>query len=123
MGISDTAKPATARHGERASEQLGGQLKSSNTLKTTNLQGAALSARRTDSRPDATGEDDWDFFRSRPLLRSRIRLAFFGEFPQKLLRQANGRQVVVIVAIERHPITGEPQTRGRGILFIDGGRA
>ena len=46
MGISDTAKPATARHGERASnlEQLGGQLKSSNTLKTPNLQGATLSA-------------------------------------------------------------------------------
>ena len=76
-----------------------------------------------DSRPDVGGEDDWTFFRSRPLLRSRIRIAFPGEFPRELLKQASGRQVVVIVAVERHPITGEPQTRGRGILFIDGGRA
>ena len=126
MGIANTAKPATARHGERASdlEQLGGQLKSSNTLKTPNLQGATVSAtlRRTDARPDATGENDWAFFKSRPLLHTRIRVAFPGEFPREILKQGRGRMAVVIVAVERDA-AGQPIRRARGVLFPEGGRA
>jgi len=72
---------------------------------------------------DADGEDDWTFFRARPYERSRIRSAFPGEFSRKILKQGRGRQAVVIVAIDRDPVTGEPRTRGRGILFVEGGRA
>jgi len=72
---------------------------------------------------DDIGEDDWTFFRARPNERSRIRSPFPGEFPRKILKQGRGRQAVVIVAIDRDAVTGEPRTRGRGILFVEGGRA
>lgn len=73
--------------------------------------------------PDISGESDFDYFTRRPHARHRIRSAFAGEFPRKLLKQGNGRPAVVIVAIERDPVTGEPTTRGRGLIFPEGGRA
>jgi len=78
---------------------------------------------KDDSRLDTSGEDDWTFFRARPETTTRIRSAFPGEFSRKILKQGRGRQAVIIVAIARDPVTGEPRTRGRGILFVEGGRA
>ena len=75
-----------------------------------------------DSRPDATGENDWAFFKSRPLLHTRIRVAFPGEFPREILKQGRGRMAVVIVAVERDA-AGQPIRRARGVLFPEGGRA
>ena|ERR1700722_6508630 len=71
---------------------------------------------------DDSSEGDWDYFRARPHERSRIRSAFPGEFSRKILRLGRGRRAVVIVAIERNA-AGEPARRGRGIVFVDGGRA
>ena len=75
---------------------------------------------------DDAGESDLAFFRARPEVHTRIRAAFpdeFNEFPAGLLPDARGRQAVVIVAINRNPVTGEPLDRARGIIFVDGGRA
>jgi hypothetical protein len=72
---------------------------------------------------DDTGESDFDYFIRRPCARHRIRSAFPGEFPRRLLKEGNGRPAVVIVAIERDPVTNEPTTRGRGLVFPEGGSA
>jgi hypothetical protein len=74
------------------------------------------------ARPDNIGEDDFAFFTARPLARTRIRSAFSGEFPRRLLKQGGGRLAVVIVTIERDA-TGRPTRRGRGLVFPDGGTA
>jgi hypothetical protein len=71
---------------------------------------------------DYAGEDDWAYFIARPHLRTRIRTAFQGEFPRKILKQGLGRQAVVIVAVERNS-AGEPVRRARGVVFPEGGRA
>jgi hypothetical protein len=72
---------------------------------------------------DHAGEDDLTFFRRRPYARTRVRSAFPGEFPRKILKRARGRDLVVVVAIERDPITNEPKARGRSLHFAEGGRA
>jgi hypothetical protein len=71
---------------------------------------------------DADGEDDLNYFRARPLARTRIRSAFPGEFPRTILKQGRGRQAVVIVAIERNS-AGEPARRARGVVFPQRGTA
>jgi hypothetical protein len=71
---------------------------------------------------DDAGEDDLAYFTARPEARTRIRAAFDGEFPRKILKQGAGRQAVVIVAVERNS-AGEPTTRARGVLFPEGGAA
>jgi hypothetical protein len=76
-----------------------------------------------ESRFDASGEDDFTFFRRRPHERTRIRSPFPGEFPRKILKQHRGRTAVVIVAVDRDPVTGDPRNRARGVLFVEGGRA
>jgi hypothetical protein len=72
--------------------------------------------------PDHAGEDDWTYFIARPHLRTRIRTAFPGEFPRKILKKGRGRTAVVIVAVSRDA-TGQPTTRARGVLFPEGGTA
>jgi hypothetical protein len=72
--------------------------------------------------PDNTGESDFEYFTARPHARHRIRAAFPGEFPRKLLKEGNGRPAVVIVGMLRDD-TGLPTTRVRSIVFPDGGRA
>jgi hypothetical protein len=72
---------------------------------------------------DRAGETDIAYFRARPEARTRIRSATPGEFPRKVLKRARGRQVVVMVAIDRDPVTGEPTRRARAIHFAEGGRA
>jgi hypothetical protein len=71
---------------------------------------------------DNAGEDDFAYFAARPLARTRIRSAFNGEFPAKLLKPGGGRPAVVIVAIERDE-TGQPTRRARGLVFPEGGTA
>ena len=71
---------------------------------------------------DNTGESDFDYFTKRPLARTRIRSAFNGEFPRKLLKPGGGRPAVVIVGMLRDD-TGRPTTRVRSIVFPEGGRA
>jgi hypothetical protein len=77
---------------------------------------------KTDSRPaaDDRGEDDFSYFSARPDVRTRIRAAFRGEFPRKILKRGRGQPAVVIVAIERDH-AGNPTTRARSITFLDGG--
>jgi hypothetical protein len=72
---------------------------------------------------DDAGEDDETFFRARPRAQTRIRAAFPNEFPRKILKQGRGRPAIVVVAVERHPITLEPMTRARGVIFAEGGAA
>jgi hypothetical protein len=109
-----TPRPAPALHGEPISngEQLGSGLDQSNTPKASEPQAP----------PDDTGESDFDFFAKRPLARHRIRSAFPNEFPDELLKPGGGRPAVVIVAIERDA-DGRPTTRGRGLVFPEGGSA
>jgi hypothetical protein len=71
---------------------------------------------------DDSGESDFAYFTARPLAGHRIRSAFPGEFPRKLLKPGRGRPAVVIVAIERDA-TGRPIRRGRGLVFPEGGTA
>jgi len=71
---------------------------------------------------DHAAEDDIEFFHRRPYARTRIRAPFPGEFPRKLLRRAQVRELVVLVAIERDA-NGQPMRRGRGVYFTDGGSA
>ena len=71
---------------------------------------------------DRADEDDLTYFRRRPYARTRIRSAFPGEFPRKILKRARGRDLVVMVAIERGA-TGQPMRRARGVYFTEGGRA
>lgn len=72
--------------------------------------------------PDDAGEDDASFFRARPQARTRVRVPFPGEFPHRLLKRSRGRQLIVVVTVNRHPVTGEPTRRARAVLFADGGR-
>jgi hypothetical protein len=72
--------------------------------------------------PDDAGESDLDYFTKRKLARTRIRSAFPGEFPRKLLKPGNGRPAVVIVGMLRDD-TGRPTTRVRSIVFPEGGSA
>ena len=102
VGISDKRAPRF--------EQLGRQLDSSHT------------AQRNHAQPDDAGEDDLAYFTARPEARTRIRAAFDGEFPRKILKQGAGRQAFVIVAVDRDA-AGNPTTRGRGVFFAEGGRA
>jgi hypothetical protein len=108
-----TARPAREVSAEPAlnSERLGSELDQSNTLKPDQPQA-----------PDISGESDFAFFSARPLARTRIRSAFNGEFPRKLLKPGNGRPAVVIVGMLRDD-TGRPTTRIRSIVFPDGGNA
>jgi hypothetical protein len=109
-----TARPATAEtvNGPRKSDQPGSEISPTNTPSPAKLQA-----------PDDRGESDHDYFTARPHARHRIRAAFPGEFPRKLLKQGRGgRQAVVIVAIERDA-AGRPIRRARSLVFPDGGRA
>jgi hypothetical protein len=72
--------------------------------------------------PDNIGEDDFAYFRARPMARTRIRSAFPNEFPRRLLKPGGGRPAVVIVAIERDA-AGQPTRRARGLVFPEGGTA
>jgi hypothetical protein len=72
--------------------------------------------------PDTAGESDFDYFTARPHERHRIRSAFPGEFPRKLLKPGGGRPAVVIVGMLRDD-TGRPMTRVRSIVFPEGGSA
>lgn len=70
---------------------------------------------------DHAAESDLAYFRARPLAHTRTRPPFpneFGELPSQA-----GKVPLVIVAISRNSITGEPGDRARGIVFVDGGRA
>jgi DNA-binding GntR family transcriptional regulator len=71
---------------------------------------------------DDTGESDLEYFTARPHARHRIRAAFPNEFSDELLKPGGGRPAVVIVAIERDE-NGRPTTRGRGLVFPEGGTA
>jgi hypothetical protein len=70
----------------------------------------------------AAQDDDLSYFRANPGARTRIRAAFTNELPRALRRRARGRQLVVLVAVERDA-SGQPTTRARGVFFADGGTA
>jgi hypothetical protein len=72
--------------------------------------------------PDDRGESDLAFFTARPNAKHRIRSAFAGEFPRRILKQGRGRPAVVIVTIERDA-SGRPTRRARGLVFPNGGSA
>jgi hypothetical protein len=113
MAFTKTARPATAEtvNGPPKVDQLGSRINHPITLSPIKLQAA-----------DDTGESDHDFFAARPRARHRIRAAFPGEFPRKILKRGQGRTAVVIVAVERDA-SGRPTRRARGLVFPDGGRA
>jgi hypothetical protein len=71
---------------------------------------------------DDSGEGDLEYFLARPLEHTRVRSPFPNEFGEFLPRRA-GKEPLVIVAINRNAVTGEPGDRARGIVFVDGGRA
>jgi hypothetical protein len=75
---------------------------------------------------DNTGEDDRSFFTRRPEARHRFRSPFDGEFSAAILSeariQARGREVLVLVVIDRDA-SGIPSTRGRGLVCLPGGSA
>jgi hypothetical protein len=101
---------ADAANGPRV-DQLARTIDPTNNPKPAELQA-----------PDDAGESDLAFFIKRPDARHRIRSAFENEFPDEFLKQRGGRTAVVIVAIERDA-AGRPTTRGRGLVFPDGGTA
>lgn len=67
-------------------------------------------------------QDDLSYFIANPGARTRVRAAIAGEFPSQVSRMARGRQLIVLVAIERDA-AGQPTTRTRGVYFADGGNA
>ena len=109
-----TARPARELNAEPAlnSEQLAGELNHSNNRMVDAPQAA----------PDNSGESDFDYFTRRPHARHRIRAPFPREFPPEFLTHRDGGTPVITVVIERDA-RGRPTRRGRGICFIDGGRA
>jgi hypothetical protein len=113
MASPDTAKPATARHGEPVSkaEWLGGPLDPSNTPNAGGPQAP----------PDDCGEDDETFFRRRPNVNTRTRLPIDGEFPPGVLEP--GRGAFVRILIERDA-DGHLKRRARRVLhFVKRGTA
>jgi hypothetical protein len=116
MNPSKKTKPATAEtvNGPRKSEQLGSGLNLSNNPKPDQLQA-----------PDDT-ESDLDFFAARPSVNERIRLPLPDEFSAAILSeartQARGREVLVLVVIDRDA-RGRPSTRARGLVCLPGGAA
>jgi hypothetical protein len=82
--------------------------------------GIAEATRPIKPHNDDAGEDDLAYFAARPWARTRVRLAFVGEFPRKVMKLARGRDLVVLVAVERDA-AGRPTTRGRGVYFVAGG--
>jgi hypothetical protein len=71
---------------------------------------------------DHAGADDLAYFRAHAEARTRIRSPFVGEFPRKVLKRARGRQLLVVVAVDRDA-AGQPAARARGLVFADGGSA
>jgi hypothetical protein len=71
---------------------------------------------------DNAGEDDRNFFTRCPEARHRFRLPFPGEFSAAVLSeariQARGREVLVLVVIDR-----DAGTRARGLVCLPGGTA
>ena len=75
---------------------------------------------------DASGESDFDFFAARSEARHRFRLPLPDEFSAAILSeartQARGREVLVLVVIDRDA-SGRPSTRARGLVCLPGGSA
>jgi hypothetical protein len=75
---------------------------------------------------DNVGESDETFFRRRPEARHRFRLPLADEFSAAILSeartQARGREVLVLVVVERDR-AGRPSTRARGLVCLPGGTA
>ena len=75
---------------------------------------------------DDRGESDLAYFRRHPEARHRFRLPLPDEFSAAILsearRQAQGREVVVLVVTDRDT-SGRPSTRARGLVCLPGGRA
>ena len=111
MAPLETPKPATARHGEPASksEQLGGPLDVQNNDSLSGFQ-----------------ESDCDYFATRQIERTRLRLPFPGEFEPVLLEAVRGKSggavTMVAVAIERDA-SGSPVRLARGLVFGSEGMA
>jgi hypothetical protein len=74
---------------------------------------------------DNTGED-LEFFRRHPEARHRFRLPLPDEFSAAILSeariQARGREVLVLVVIDRDA-SGRSSTRARGLVCLPGGTA
>jgi hypothetical protein len=114
MQSPKTARPATAEtvNGPRKSEHA-----SALGSNTPNAAGPQV---------DDRGESDHDYFRRRPEARHRFRLPLHDEFSAAILSeartQARGREVLVLVVIDRDA-SGRPSTRARGLVCLPGGTA
>jgi hypothetical protein len=75
---------------------------------------------------DDVAEDDRSFFTRRPEARHRFRRPLPNEFSAAILSeartQARGREVVVLVVVDRDG-SGRPATRARGLVCLPGGTA
>ena len=88
----------------------------------TNISAATKS--QASCHVDDRGEDDFVYFTRHPGASHRFRLPVDDEFPDEVMReariQARGREVLVLVAIDRNA-SGQPTTRARGLVCIPHG--